>query len=152
MSDEAVQKLQIQTEKHPKPYKLAWLKKGGEASVSKRALVSFSIGLKYKDEVWCDVVDMDACHLLLGRPWQYDRDVDHNGRTNTYSFVYDGVKIVLLPSKLVVEKAKPVAETKTLLSMAQFDEELQQSDVGYMLLGKEVADSVMVPDLVVPLV
>ena len=69
MSDEAVQKLQIQTEKHPKPYKLAWLKKGGEASISKWALVSFSIGLKYKDEVWCDVVDMDACHLLLGRPW-----------------------------------------------------------------------------------
>ena len=69
--------------------------------------------------MWCDVVDMDACHLLLGRPWQYDRDVDRNGRTNTYSFVYDGVKIVLLPSKLVVEKAKLVAETKTLLSMAQ---------------------------------
>ena len=46
VSDEAVHKLQIQTEKHPKPYKLVWLKKGGEASVSKRALVSFSIGLK----------------------------------------------------------------------------------------------------------
>ena len=69
VSDEAVQKLQIQAEKHPKPYKLAWLKKGGEASVPKRAVVSFSIGLKYKDEIWCDVVDMDACHLLLGRPW-----------------------------------------------------------------------------------
>ena len=66
--------------------------------------------------------------------------------------MYDGVKIVLLPSKQVVERAKPVAETKTLLSMAQFDEELQQSDIGYMLLGKEVADSVMVPDLVIPLV
>ena len=102
--DEAVQKLQIQTEKHPKPYKLAWLKKGGEVSVSKRALVSFSIGLKYKDDVWCDVVAMDAFHLLLGRPWQYDRNVDHNGRTNTYSFVFGGVKIVLLPSKQVEEK------------------------------------------------
>ena len=86
--------------------------------MSKRALVSFSIGLKYKDDVWCDVVGMNACHLLLGRPWQYDRDVDHNGRTNTYSFMYDGVKIVLLPSKQVVERAKPAAETKTLLSMA----------------------------------
>ena len=78
-----------------------------EASVLKRALVSFSIGPKYKDEVWCDVVDMDACHLLLGRPWQYERDVDHNGRTNTYSFVYDGVKIVLLPSRQGVERVKP---------------------------------------------
>ena len=52
----------------------------------------------------------------------------------------------------MVEREKPATEDKTLLSMAQFDEELQQSDVGYMLLGNEVADSVMVPDFVVPLV
>ena len=68
-------------------------------SVSKRALVPFSIGLKYKDTIWCDIVAMDAFHLLLGRPWQYDRDVTHNGRTNTYKFMFEGVKIVLLPSK-----------------------------------------------------
>ena len=42
--------------------------------------------------------------------------------------------------------------TNTLLSLAQFDEELQNSDVGYMLLGKEVAESVCVPDKVLPLV
>ena len=30
--------------------------------------IPFSIG-RYKDEVTCDIVDMDACHLLLGRPW-----------------------------------------------------------------------------------
>ena len=59
----------MKTETHPKPYKLAWLKKGGEVTVSKRALVSFSIGSKYKDCVLYDVVTMDACHLLLGRPW-----------------------------------------------------------------------------------
>ena len=45
----------------------------------KRALVPFFIGLKYKDVVWCDVVCMDGFHLLLGRLWQYDRDVNHNG-------------------------------------------------------------------------
>ena len=69
VSTEAVQKLGIQPEQHPKPYKLAWLKKGGEVTVSKRALVSFSIGCRYKDIVWYDVVTVDACHLLLGRPW-----------------------------------------------------------------------------------
>ena len=51
ISTEAVQKLGIQLEQHPKPYKLAWLKKGGEVSVSKRALITFSIGSKYKDSV-----------------------------------------------------------------------------------------------------
>ena len=42
---------------------------------------------------------MDACHLLLGWPWQFDRDVTHNGKTNTYSFMFEGVKIVLVPNK-----------------------------------------------------
>ena len=63
---------------------------------------------------------MDAFHLLLGRHWQYDRDVTHNGRTNIYSFMFDGVKIVLLPSKQVLEKPKPAGEVNTLLSLAQF--------------------------------
>ena len=35
VSVEAVKKLDIPTENHPKPYKLAWLKKGGEVVVSK---------------------------------------------------------------------------------------------------------------------
>ncbi|GJY92862.1 kinase-like domain, phloem protein 2-like protein [Tanacetum coccineum] len=26
--------------------------------------------LENKDEVTCDIVDMDACHILLGRPWE----------------------------------------------------------------------------------
>ena len=69
LSIKVVQKLGVKAETHPKPYKLAWLKKYREVIVSQRALISFSIGSKYKDQVWCDVVAMDVCHLLLGRPW-----------------------------------------------------------------------------------
>ncbi|GJZ33589.1 RNA-directed DNA polymerase [Tanacetum coccineum] len=65
-----VGKLQLKTQDHPHPYHLTWLDKKKEFKVSKRCLVQFSIGEKYKDEVVCDVVPMDACHLLLGRPWQ----------------------------------------------------------------------------------
>ncbi|GKE50297.1 putative reverse transcriptase domain-containing protein, partial [Tanacetum coccineum] len=72
IAKEAVQKLGWKTVNHPKPYKLQWLKKGGEVTISKRVLVAFSVGTTYKDSVWCDVVPMDACHLLLGRPWEYD--------------------------------------------------------------------------------
>ena len=42
---------------------------------------------------------MDACHVLLGHPWQYDRKVVHNGAKNTYTFWKDGSKVVLLPLK-----------------------------------------------------
>ena len=43
----------------------------------------------YMDKVICDVVPMNASHLLLGRPWQFDREVVHNGRANTYSISKD---------------------------------------------------------------
>lgn len=61
--------------------------------------VYFSIGNNYKDKVWCDVVAMDACHILLGRHWQFDRSVLHDGRKNMYSFVFNNVKITLAPTK-----------------------------------------------------
>ena len=34
--------------------------------------VPLSIESSYKDQIVCDVLDMDVCHLLLGRPWQHD--------------------------------------------------------------------------------
>ncbi|XP_040953670.1 uncharacterized protein, partial [Gossypium hirsutum] len=67
-----VEKLGLATIKHPHPYKLQWLNDGGELKVTKQVLISFTIG-KYQDEVMCDVVPMHAGHLLLGRPWQFDK-------------------------------------------------------------------------------
>ena len=43
------------------------------------------------------MVPMQACQLLLGRPWLYDRDVQIFGRTNKLSFVYKRERISLLP-------------------------------------------------------
>jgi hypothetical protein len=34
--------------------------------------VPFKIG-ESNDTVECDVAPMTVCHMLLGRPWQYDR-------------------------------------------------------------------------------
>ena len=79
--------------------KIQWFQEGNGLKVTKKCLVSFSIGKNYKDEVWCDVAPMDACHLLLGRPWQYDRKVSHNVFKNTHTFIKDGVRIVLAPLK-----------------------------------------------------
>jgi hypothetical protein len=62
-------------------------------------LINFSIGKTYKDEVWCDVILIDACHLLLGRPWQYNIKVVHDGENNTYTFWNDGSKVILFSIK-----------------------------------------------------
>ena len=68
--------------------------------------------------------------------------------------MFEGVKIVLMPSKQLAEKVNPVDAGKAtvLLSLAEFDEELKQSEVGYMLMGKEVAECSNIPEEVVPLI
>jgi hypothetical protein len=91
-----VEKLNLPTLKHSRPYKLQWLNDCGEVRVDRQVLVTFSIG-KYLDEVLCDVVPMHAGHILLGRPWQYDRRVTHDGFKNMYSFVKGGKTIKLAP-------------------------------------------------------
>ena len=65
--------------------------------ITYHCLVSFFSGKTYCDELWCDVMKMSACHLLLGRPWMFNRRVQHDGYHNTYSFTKDGYKIVLKP-------------------------------------------------------
>ncbi|GFS39345.1 hypothetical protein Acr_00g0062420 [Actinidia rufa] len=66
-STSMVEKLGLTTLKHPRPYKLQWLNDSSEVRVTKQVVVPFRIG-KYEDEVLCDVVPMQAGHLLLGRP------------------------------------------------------------------------------------
>ena len=70
-----------------------------EVKVNRQVLVSFSIG-RYKDEVLCDVVPMHVSHILLGRPWQFDKKVNHDGFKNRYSFVKDNKTITLVPLTL----------------------------------------------------
>jgi hypothetical protein len=64
--------------------------------VTKQCLVEFKIG-GYRDEILCDVIPMDICHVLLGRPWQFDINVSHDGRKNTYTLEKNGRKHMLLP-------------------------------------------------------
>lgn len=69
ISEEAVQKLNLT--------KIL----GKNILVNEQVWVEFIIG-KYQDRILCDVLPMDACHLLLGRPWQYDREAIHHGKEN----------------------------------------------------------------------
>jgi len=91
-----VEKLGLTTLPHPRPYSLRWLNENGEIRVTKQVCVPFSIKT-YHDEVLCYIAPMSASHLLLGRPWQFDKDVTYNGRKNTYSFMLNGKKVNLLP-------------------------------------------------------
>jgi hypothetical protein len=91
-----VEKLSITTRPHPRPYYIQWLNNSGKVKVTRSVHVHFSIAA-YDDYVECDVVPMQACALLLGRPWKFDRNYVHHGATNQYTFVHNDKPIVLLP-------------------------------------------------------
>ncbi|KAK0607547.1 hypothetical protein LWI29_016498 [Acer saccharum] len=68
VSKALVKALNLETMKHSRPYKLGWIKKGAESKVTEICKVPLSISKNYMEEVECDVVEMDACHILLGCP------------------------------------------------------------------------------------
>jgi len=138
VSNYMVEKLELPRKDHTHPYWLQWLNKGNEVRASKCCLISFSIGKKYKDNVWCDVIPMVVCHLLLGRPWQYDR------HANTYTFVKDGVKIKLvpLPPNAFDEGKKDFKPIVSLVSKEPFKVTTKDvQDMSFVLLVKSNEES-----------
>ncbi|KAM0841708.1 hypothetical protein ACQ4PT_058840 [Festuca glaucescens] len=95
-SVDMVEKLSLPTRQRTHPYYIQWFESSRKLKVTRTTRVHFTIGT-YSDFVDCDVVPMQACSLLLGRPWQFDRESVHNGKTNQYSFMHDGKKIGLKP-------------------------------------------------------
>jgi len=94
-----IDKLQSPTKVHHTPYTLQWLKQRSEVIISIQALIAFSVGL-YCDEVLCDVLLMDACHLLPGRPWLFHNHVIYDGLANTDEFKQKGRSLTLIPLPL----------------------------------------------------
>lgn len=113
-----VDKLKLPTEDHPYPYTLQWLRKSNEVKITKHCLVQVSIRKRRQDDAWCAVIPMDACHILLGRPWQYDRGDIHDGFKYTCAFEKVGTKITLVPLK-TVRHLKPPAEISAFVSKSE---------------------------------
>ena len=80
-------------------------------------MVKFALGRNYTDEAWCDVVPMTVCHLLLGRPWLYDKKVLYNGYANSYSFKFNGKKFVLNPLQISEFNTQPKQNKKEVVPM-----------------------------------
>eukprot|EP00257_Ricinus_communis_P028272 XP_025015686.1 uncharacterized protein LOC107262435 isoform X1 [Ricinus communis] len=95
LNEKVVRVLNLPTLPHPQPYSLQWISKGKDDVVTRQCHITFSIGT-YVDTVTCDVVMMDATHLLLGRPWQYEKKTVDDGFFNTYTFQHKGHRVTLL--------------------------------------------------------
>jgi hypothetical protein len=97
--------------------------------VNKQCQVEFKIG-GYKDQILCDVILMDVCHVLLGWPWQFNINVIHDGRKNTYTLEKNSRTHMLLPieDKKVKEGAIPnilLMSGKELLNEFKKEQDMQ---------------------------
>nr|GMD93444.1 Zinc finger, CCHC-type [Ipomoea batatas] len=146
VSKALVQRLGLPTEPHPKPYKLGWIKEGTSVMVTEVCHVPVSIGKSYQDTVTCEVIDMDACHILLGRPWQFDVDAIYHGRQNTYKFVSKNKKILIpLISWSVADQRKTCAVTITA-NWKEFIAETKEFKTILLVVAKERDSQYFVPD------
>jgi hypothetical protein len=90
---------------------MQWMNQSGTLKITHMARVKFSVG-DYVHSVDYDVAQMNACHLLLGRPWQFDMDATHRGRSNCYSFVHKRIHHVFRPMLESGIKSKVFAPVK----------------------------------------
>ncbi|XP_074303229.1 uncharacterized protein LOC141637663 [Silene latifolia] len=144
-STEMVSKLGLKTTNHPHPYALHWLDNGSSVKVTKQARVNLAMG-SYVDEVLCDVIPMDACHILLGRPWQFDRDVLHRGRCNEYELKDKGKRIVLKPlspqnSRVAATNTVPKAGMSLLIGERDVERAIDSGELVFLLVAKENSSS-----------
>ncbi|GJV25407.1 hypothetical protein Tco_1378102 [Tanacetum coccineum] len=102
--------------------KIGWIKKGPTLVVNEICKVPLAIGRHYNELVTCDVVVIEACHVLLRRLWQHDVDSTHQG------FVSPKKKL----------------ESKTLATLVaspkDFQAERKETRVSYALVMKGVED------------
>ena len=58
---------------------------------------ALKFSLVLKDSVDFDIVPLQACQLLLGKPQISKNNIVHNSIANKYYFKYNGRKITLIP-------------------------------------------------------
>jgi len=107
--------------------------------VNKQVLITFAIG-KYKDEVLCDVVPMEATHILFGRPWHYHRKILHDGHTNKISFNFQGHKIIFKPLS-----PKEVNENQVKMKIKRENEkdEERKNKIGIIITSPHAVKTIM---------
>ena len=99
----------------------------------------------YKDKIWCDVIFMDASHMILRRPWLFDMDVILWGKSNTCTFNHEGQRIKLISKSTKIQtRREKSAETRkekslSLISSKEIEKKVINGTQIIILVAREVA-------------
>ena len=93
------------------------------------------------NQITCDVVDMNVCHIILGRPWQYDNKAKYDGYKNTYEIQWGDKKITFLPIQNSTHSHGANRNHLAIDPPRLFYTHLQEATNGWVLLNKGVEES-----------
>ena len=102
--------------------------------MSQQCEVDFQIG-PYKDKLLCDVIPVDVFHTSLGRPWQFDKRVTHDGRSNFHSFEQNEITNVLHP----LQEGSTVGQSAPkvlMLSGKEYFQQIEKEELNYVVVCK----------------
>lgn len=142
--------LNLPTEKHPRPYKVGWIRRVTETKITDVYKLVLSIGKYYQDELLCDVIEMEVCHVLLGRLWQFDKNTIHKGQENSYSFSWNEKKIMLLTLQDKPKQAALPTNTQpifTTISELKIIKYLKHCKACYLIVDKPITHNEYQPPL-----
>ena len=72
ISEDLVNRLNIETVPHHKPYPLGWITRDTSLQVTRKCLFKFAIIAIFFGKVELDVVPLDILGIVLGSPYLYD--------------------------------------------------------------------------------
>lgn len=104
--------------------------------------MSFSIRKQFFDDVLCDAVKVDACHLLSGRPWQFDRK---NRVWWEEELIQPDRRWEEVHCTATKTKAKSSIPRFSFLVTKSFMSECLEAGIVYMLLSALELDSMNIP-------
>ena len=103
---------------------------------------------------------MDVGHVILGRPWLYDKDVTNYDQLNMCQFEHEGKKIKLLPREPKVEPSEPkptiVKKTNSinLITSKAFNQDVEKGAPFVILVTKKITkeSNITFPPKVTPVI
>ena len=76
---------------------------------------------------------METCHLLLGKPWKYDKATIHDETKNTYSFMLGKTRLTLLHSPWAEEPKPSQGNGQSIIAKQELTE--KESDIKGVVPG-----------------
>lgn len=117
VSINTVELMGLEVDWYTRPDQIEWSRNGGVILRIGGCRFPLSFG-KYANSNFHEIVDMDICDVVLGRPWLFDVGAVRNNQENRCEFMWGKTKVILIP------RPKPTEETENLeVSMFKADGE-----------------------------